>query len=180
MLQIKNTEGFVWGSSGAVVIYNKKFLKKSAFSITLFRLPLKMSMLPFVFKEIIIQLFFNSKSFCFSILVAVPATAWEIFGLNKFLKMDLTFIHKNYTFTEFIKNYLKLSFERLRNLSYLLKSTINKMIIGIDVSSIAYGTGVSNYTLNLVRHLLKNNHQTPINIFFSLLRQPLPKEIFLS
>jgi glycosyltransferase involved in cell wall biosynthesis len=51
------------------------------------------------------------------------------------------------------------------------------MIIGIDVSSIAYGTGVSNYTLNLVRHLLKNNHQNTYKLFFSLLRQPLPKEI---
>ncbi|MFA6007076.1 MAG: glycosyltransferase family 1 protein [Candidatus Shapirobacteria bacterium] len=51
------------------------------------------------------------------------------------------------------------------------------MIIGIDVSSIAYGTGVSNYTLNLVRHLLKNDRQNTYKLFFSLLRQPLPKEI---
>jgi len=51
------------------------------------------------------------------------------------------------------------------------------MIIGIDVSSTAYGTGVSNYTLNLVRHLLKNDHQNSYKLFFSSLRQPLPKDI---
>jgi len=51
------------------------------------------------------------------------------------------------------------------------------MIIGIDVSSTAYGTGVSNYTLNLVRHLLKNDHQNSYKLFFSSLRQPLPREI---
>lgn len=51
------------------------------------------------------------------------------------------------------------------------------MIIGIDVSSTAYGTGVSNYTLNLVRHLLKKDRQNTYKLFFSLLRQPLPQEI---
>lgn len=51
------------------------------------------------------------------------------------------------------------------------------MIIGIDVSSTAYGTGVSNYTLNLVRHLLKNDRQNFYKLFFSSMRLPLPKEI---
>lgn len=51
------------------------------------------------------------------------------------------------------------------------------MIIGIDVSSTAYGTGVSNYTLNLVRHLLKNDHQNTYKLFFSSMRLPLPKDI---
>ena len=51
------------------------------------------------------------------------------------------------------------------------------MIIGIDVSSTAYGTGVSNYTLNLVRHLLKNDRQNIYKLFFSSLRLPLPKDI---
>ena len=51
------------------------------------------------------------------------------------------------------------------------------MIIGIDVSSTAYGTGVSNYTLNLVRHLLKNDRQNTYKLFFSSLRLPIPKDI---
>lgn len=56
------------------------------------------------------------------------------------------------------------------------------MIIGIDISAIPYGTGVSNYTLNLLRHLLKIDHQNTYKLFFSSLRQPLPPEItpFLS
>lgn len=51
------------------------------------------------------------------------------------------------------------------------------MIIGIDISSTAYGTGVSNYTLNLVRYLLKNDTQNTYKLFFSSLRLPLPQEI---
>lgn len=53
------------------------------------------------------------------------------------------------------------------------------MIIGIDVSSVAYGTGVSNYTLNLVRHLIKLNKKDHFKLFFSSMRQPLPTEIAL-
>jgi glycosyltransferase involved in cell wall biosynthesis len=52
------------------------------------------------------------------------------------------------------------------------------MIIGIDVSSTAYGTGVSNYTLNLVRNLLKNDKENTYKLFYSSFRLPLPSEIF--
>lgn len=48
------------------------------------------------------------------------------------------------------------------------------MIIGIDASSIAYGTGVSNYTQNLIDNLLKIDSENTYKIFFSSLRQPLP------
>lgn len=51
------------------------------------------------------------------------------------------------------------------------------MIIGIDISSITYGTGVSNYTLNLVRSLLKNDKTNTYKLFYSSLRRPLPPEI---
>lgn len=51
------------------------------------------------------------------------------------------------------------------------------MVIGIDVSSVCYQTGVSNYTLNLVRHLLKIDPKNQYKLFFSSLRQPLPNEI---
>jgi len=51
------------------------------------------------------------------------------------------------------------------------------MIIGIDVSSIPYGTGVSSYTLNLIRHLLRLDKTNTYKLFFSSLRQPLSKEI---
>lgn len=52
-----------------------------------------------------------------------------------------------------------------------------KVIIGIDISSIPYGTGVSNYTLNLVTHLLKTDHKNTYKLFFSSLRLPLPSDI---
>lgn len=51
------------------------------------------------------------------------------------------------------------------------------MIIGIDISSIPYGTGVSNYTLNLVRSLLKIDKTNTYKLFYSSLRLPLPPEI---
>lgn len=50
-------------------------------------------------------------------------------------------------------------------------------IIGIDVSSLPYGTGVSNYTLNLVRHLIKIDRKNTYKLFFSSFRQPLPSDV---
>jgi len=53
------------------------------------------------------------------------------------------------------------------------------MIIGIDVSSLPYGTGVSNYTLNLVKNLIKIDRRHHYKLFFSSLRQPLPRDLIL-
>ncbi|MEI8067867.1 MAG: glycosyltransferase family 1 protein [Candidatus Shapirobacteria bacterium] len=51
------------------------------------------------------------------------------------------------------------------------------MIIAIDISSIPYKTGVSDYTLNLVRNLLKIDKTNTYKLFYSSLRLPLPTEI---
>ncbi len=51
------------------------------------------------------------------------------------------------------------------------------MIIGIDISSIQYGTGVSNYTLNLVKNLVKIDKANIYKLFYSSLRNPIPKDI---
>lgn len=51
------------------------------------------------------------------------------------------------------------------------------MIIGIDISSIPYKTGVSNYTLNLVRNLLKVDKINTYKLFYSSMRLPLPQDI---
>jgi len=51
------------------------------------------------------------------------------------------------------------------------------MIIGIDISSIPYGTGVSNYTLNLIRNLAKIDKKNTYKLFFSSMRLSLPSEI---
>ncbi len=50
------------------------------------------------------------------------------------------------------------------------------MIIGIDISSIPYGTGVSNYTQNLVLELLAIDHLNHYKLFFSSFRQKLPSD----
>lgn len=51
------------------------------------------------------------------------------------------------------------------------------MIIGIDISSTPYKTGVSNYTLNLIRNLVKVDKTTTYKFFYSSMRLPIPKEI---
>jgi len=51
------------------------------------------------------------------------------------------------------------------------------MIIGIDISSVPYKTGVSNYTLNLVRNLVKIDKFNKYKLFYSSMRLPLPEEI---
>lgn len=51
------------------------------------------------------------------------------------------------------------------------------MIIGIDISSTPYKTGVSNYTINLVRNLLKADKTNTYKLFYSSLRRPIPEEI---
>lgn len=49
------------------------------------------------------------------------------------------------------------------------------MKIGIDISQIAYeGTGVANYTQNLVENLLKIDKQNDYVLFFSSLRRKCP------
>ncbi|MCJ7804125.1 hypothetical protein MUP35_00090, partial [Patescibacteria group bacterium] len=50
------------------------------------------------------------------------------------------------------------------------------MKIGIDISQIVYGTGVSSYTKNLVENLLRIDKQNEYKLFFSSLRQPLPSD----
>lgn len=48
------------------------------------------------------------------------------------------------------------------------------MQIGIDVSPIVYGTGVSMYTKNLVENLLQIDQKNKYKLFFSSLRQKFP------
>jgi len=51
------------------------------------------------------------------------------------------------------------------------------MIIGIDISSTPYKTGVSNYTLNIIRNLVKVDKTNTYKFFYSSMRLPIPKEI---
>ena len=51
------------------------------------------------------------------------------------------------------------------------------MIIGIDISTIPYKTGVSNYTLNLIRNLVKIDKINTYKLFYSSMRLSFPEEI---
>jgi len=51
------------------------------------------------------------------------------------------------------------------------------MKIGIDISQIVYGTGVSFYTKNLVENLLKIDQENEYTLFFSSLRQSLSQKL---
>jgi len=51
------------------------------------------------------------------------------------------------------------------------------MIIGIDISSIQYGTGVSNYTNNLVKNLIKVDKTNTYKLFYSSFKNPIPCDI---
>lgn len=50
------------------------------------------------------------------------------------------------------------------------------MKIGIDISQIAYGTGVGNYLQNLVEHLITYDKKNTYILFFSSLRGVLPNQ----
>jgi len=51
------------------------------------------------------------------------------------------------------------------------------MIIGIDLSAIPYGTGVSNYTSNLIKNLVRLDKKNTYKLFFSSRRLNLPQDI---
>ncbi|MFA6007077.1 MAG: glycosyltransferase family 2 protein [Candidatus Shapirobacteria bacterium] len=113
----------VWGSSGAVVIYNKEIILK----IGLFDEHY------FAYVEDV-DLAFRLQKNHYQTLLIPQALAYHLgggtsnrmgnFRAKQVFKNWIYFIHKNYTFSEFIKNFPQIFVERLRNLSYLLKSTI--------------------------------------------------------
>jgi hypothetical protein len=77
------------------------------------------------------------------------------------------------TYYEVLFNLPKM-FQKRRHIQKMLNQT---MIIGIDVSSVAYQTGVSNYTLKLVQNLISTDTKNHYKLFFSSLRLPLPAQI---
>jgi GT2 family glycosyltransferase len=121
----KHPEGFVWGSSGAVVIYNKKILEKIGLFDEHYFAYIEDVDVAFRLQRNNYQTFLIPKAFAFH-LGGGTSNRMGNFRAKQIFKNWIYFIHKNYTFTEFIKNLPQIVVERLRNLSYLLKSTINK------------------------------------------------------
>ena len=114
----------VWGSSGAAVIYNKKILLK----IGLF------DQHYFAYIEDV-DLSFRLQKNGFKTLLIPNAIAYHLggatsnqmgnFRAKQIFKNWIYFILKNYSSKEIVVNLPKITIERLRNLSYLIKSTIN-------------------------------------------------------
>ena len=115
---------YVWGSSGAVVVYNKNILEK----IGLFDEHY------FAYIEDV-DVAFRLQKHGYKTLIIPSATANHLGGatsnrMGNFRAKQtfnnwIYFILKNYSLKEIIINFPKIFIERLRNFSYLLKSTIN-------------------------------------------------------
>lgn len=116
---------YVWGSSGAAVIYNKDILLKIGLYDEHY----------FAYIEDV-DVAFRLQRNNFQTLLTPPAKAFHLGGAtsNKMgnfrakqtFKNWIYFVKKNYTKEELLKNLLQILMERLRNFSYLVKSTINK------------------------------------------------------
>jgi GT2 family glycosyltransferase len=115
----------VWGSSGAVVIYNKKILENIGLYDEHY----------FAYIEDV-DVAFRLQKHGYKTMLIPSATANHLGGgtsnkMGNFRAKQtfhnwIYFILKNYSISEIIYNFPKLFIERLRNFSYLIKSTINK------------------------------------------------------
>lgn len=122
---INNQHGYIWGSSGAVVIYKKEILQK----IGLF------DQKYFAYIEDV-DVAFRLQKNGYKTLLIPKAIVYHLgggtsnkmgnFRAKQTFKNWIYFIAKNYSKKEIIKYLPKITVERLRNLSYLIKSTINK------------------------------------------------------
>ena len=121
----RHSAKYVWGSSGAVVVYNKKILKKNGLFDQHY----------FAYVEDV-DLAFRLQKNGYKTLLIPQASAFHLgggtsnkmgnFRAKQTFKNWIYFIQKNYTTKELISNLPKIIIERLRNFSYLIKSTINK------------------------------------------------------
>jgi GT2 family glycosyltransferase len=123
-LQIKQQPaGLIWGSSAAVVIYKREVIKK----IGLFDEKY------FAYLEDI-DVAFRLHQLHYQTLLVPQAIAYHLgggtadkmgnFRAKQTFKNWFYFIFKNYTFGQIVANLPAIFIERLRNFSYLLKSTI--------------------------------------------------------
>lgn len=123
-LQIKKQPaGLIWGSSAAVVIYKKDIIKK----IGLFDEKY------FAYLEDV-DIAFRLHQQHYQTLLVPQAVAYHLgggtadkmgnFRAKQTFRNWFYFISKNYTFGQIVTNLPAIFIERLRNFSYLLKSTI--------------------------------------------------------
>jgi len=117
--------GLVWGASGAVVIYQKNIIKYLGLFDEKY----------FAYIEDV-DLAFRLQKKGYQTLLVPAVIAYHLgggtsnrmgnFRAKQIFKNWFYFIFKNYSKKEILINLPKITIERLRNLSYLIKSTINK------------------------------------------------------
>jgi GT2 family glycosyltransferase len=121
---LNNQPKFVWGSSGAAVIFNKEILSK----IGLF------DQHYFAYVEDV-DVAFRLQKRGFKTLLIPNALVYHLggattnkmgnFRATQIFKNWIYFIVKNYSFWDIVLNFPQIIIERLRNFSYLVKSTIH-------------------------------------------------------
>lgn len=123
-LQIKqNSSGPIWGSSGAAVIYQKEIINKIGLFDENYFAYIEDVDVAFRLQRQNYQTILNTKAHCYH-LGGATSNKMGNFRAKQTFKNWLYFIRKNYTPKEIIKYSPRLFVERLRNLSYLLKSSI--------------------------------------------------------
>jgi GT2 family glycosyltransferase len=120
--QIKNQPGgFIWGSSAAVVVYRKDILKKLNFFDAKYFAYLEDVDVAFRLHQNHYQTLLIPKAVAYH-LGGGTANKMGSFRAKQTFQNWFYFIFKNYSFSQIIFNLPSIFIERLRNLSYLLKS----------------------------------------------------------
>lgn len=120
----KTPEGLIWGSSGAVVIYNKKILEKIGLFDENYFAYIEDVDVAFRLQKNNYQTLFIPSAIV-NHLGGATSNRMGNFRAKQTFKNWIYFIFKNYSFKEIILNFPNIFIERLRNLSYLLKSSIH-------------------------------------------------------
>lgn len=113
----------VWGSSGAAVIYQKSIIKKIGLFDEHYFAYIEDVDLAFRLHQQHYQTMLIPQAKAFHLGGATASQMGNFRAKQTFFNW-IYFIFKNYTFTQFVKNLPGILIERLRNLSFLLKSSI--------------------------------------------------------
>ena len=115
---------FVWGASGAVVVYNKEILQKIGLYDEHYFAYIEDVDVAFRLQKNNYQTLLVPQALSFH-LGGATTNKMGNFRAKQILKNWIYFIFKNYSAKEILINFPKIFIERLRNFSYLLKSSIN-------------------------------------------------------
>lgn len=123
-LQVKKQPGgLIWGSSAAVVVYKKDIIAKIGYYDPHYFAYLEDVDVAFRLHQKNYQTRLIPKALAYH-FGGGTANKMGNFRAKQIFKNWLYFIYKNYSYSQIIHNLPSIFLERLRNLSYLIKSTI--------------------------------------------------------